>query len=127
LVTQPDLPAERPPASDFSVSRSEQDDVAIIAVAGELDLSTAPQLSDPLDGVPSDARLLVDMTSCEFIDSTGIALLVNTARRLGAGGGALALCGARHQVLRVLQIAGVLDLMPAAEDREQALERLGQR
>ena len=60
---------------------------ASIAVRGELDLSTAPELEGPLDEAVAsgDAAVLIDLSECEFIDSTGIALIVRAWQQLDRG------------------------------------------
>ncbi len=90
-------------------------------------MNTATDLERELEG-PLDAGqspLLIDLSSCEFIDSTGIALIVRSWQALdGDGGGQFALCGIGHQVKRVLDITGLEETIPTHPSREQALERL---
>ena len=61
-----------------------EDGIRIVAVRGELDLSTAPELEGPLDEAiaAGDATVVVDLAECEFIDSTGIALIVRAWQQL---------------------------------------------
>ena len=76
----------------------ERGDVVIDGVSGELDLAGAPSTGEAIgEAVPTSARaLVVDFTGLEFIDSSGIAMLFNLARRLGA----------RRQELRVVARGG---------------------
>ena len=76
----------------------ERGDIVIASVSGELDLAGAPSTGDAIsEAVPTSARaLVVDFTGLEFIDSSGIAMLFNLARRLGA----------RRQELRVVALGG---------------------
>jgi anti-anti-sigma factor len=76
----------------------ERGDVVIASVSGELDLAGAPSTGEAIgEGVPTSARtLVVDFTGLEFIDSSGIAMLFNLARRLGG----------RRQELRVVARGG---------------------
>jgi anti-anti-sigma factor len=99
--------------------------VFVIAVEGELDMNTAADLERELEG-PLDAvqtPLLIDLSRCEFIDSTGIALIVRSWQALD-GNGRFALCGVGDQVRRVLDITGLEETIPTHPNREQALERL---
>ena len=61
--------------------------VRTISVRGELDLSTAPELEGPLNqALESDeGSMLIDLSQCEFIDSTGIALIVRAWQHLDSG------------------------------------------
>ena len=83
-------------------------DIVIAGVSGELDLAGAPSTGEAIgEAVPTSARVLVvDFTGLEFIDSSGIAMLFNLARRLGA----------RRQELRVVArdggpVARVLEIV----------------
>jgi len=79
-----------------------------IQVVGELDLAVAELLQDALDRVDSDcAQILVGLENCEFIDSTGIAVVVNAHQRFAAEGRRVVLCSPNSQVLRVLSITGL--------------------
>jgi anti-sigma B factor antagonist len=105
--------------------------VRAFAVRGELDMSTAPELERELEGVPADAgaAIMLDLCECEFIDSTGIALIVRAWQRLdreagGEGTGRLVLCSRNHQVRRLLEITGVESSISMHEGRDEALAEL---
>ncbi len=111
----------------FEVAEEEYDGVRILAVSGELDLHTAPQLEERLENV--EDGLLVDLSKCEFIDSTGIGLIVRTWQRLDAdldGDDAcrFALCGLGDQVKRLLEITGLESSLPTYAARDEALAEL---
>ena len=97
----------------------------VIAVEGELDMNTAADLERELEAPLGPARepLLIDLSRCEFIDSTGIALLVRSWQAREDDGG-FAICGVGDQVRRVLDITGLEETIPTHPDREQALARL---
>ena len=103
----------------------------VIAVKGELDLSTASDLERPLDDAVSsgDASVLIDLSECEFIDSTGIALIVRAWQHLdraadGDGSGRVVLCSHNDQVRRVLEITGLELSIPIHSTRDEALAAL---
>lgn len=116
----------------FEVEREELDgDIRAFIVRGELDMNTAPELEKGLDEALDEpgVSIMLDLTQCEFIDSTGIALIVRAWQRLGergngSGGGRLALCSDNHQVRRLLQITGVEGSIPMHERRDAALAEL---
>jgi anti-anti-sigma factor len=99
-----------------------------ISVRGELDLSTAPELEGPLDQAleNGEGSVLIDLTQCEFIDSTGIALIVRAWQRLQSGGNgrALVLCSQNDQVRRVLEITGLELSIPVHTTRDEAMTAL---
>jgi anti-anti-sigma factor len=102
--------------------------VRTIYVRGELDLSTAPELEGPLEqALESDeGSVLIDLSRCEFIDSTGIALIVRAWQRLhgGENGRALVICSQNDQVRRVLEITGLELSIPVHTTRDEALAAL---
>lgn len=116
----------------FEVQSEElEDGIRVFTVRGELDMSTAPELERALESAlaSSDVSIMLDLCECEFIDSTGIALIVRTWQRLdrdagGDGEGRLVLCSHNHQVRRLLKITGVESSIAMHEQREQALAEL---
>ncbi|HEX6228109.1 MAG TPA: STAS domain-containing protein [Solirubrobacterales bacterium] len=105
--------------------------VRAFTVHGELDMHTAPDLERRLDEVLSDrdAQVMLDLSDCEFIDSTGIALVVRTWQRLdrdadGEGSGHLVVCCINHQVRRLLKITGLEASISMHEQRSDALAEL---
>jgi anti-sigma B factor antagonist len=116
----------------FEVTSSERSGVRIISVSGELDLATAPGFESPLNAAlaSGDSTLIIDLSACEFVDSTGIALIVSAWRQLdrngdGNGRGRLLLCGIRGQVHRVFEISGLESAIPMRGSLEEALADLG--
>ncbi|MEV4463545.1 STAS domain-containing protein [Micromonospora echinofusca] len=84
-----------------------------LRLAGELDLSTAPELNAAIDQLvdAGERRLLVDLTELAFCDSTGIAAFVRGDNRVAADGGWLRLTGATGRVDRVLQVTGLAEVL----------------
>lgn len=85
-----------------------------IAITGEMDLSNAADVErELLQAEATDARtILVDLAGLEFMDSTGIRLLVAADARSRADSGRLRITRPPAQVVRVLCIAGVDGLLP---------------
>ncbi len=116
----------------FEATAARLDDgLRVIAVRGELDLSTAADLEAPLEEAiaSGDASVLIDLSDCEFIDSTGIALIVRAWQRLdrgaeGDGNGRVVICSGNDQVRRVLEITGLELSIPIHSTREEALAAL---
>jgi anti-sigma B factor antagonist len=116
----------------FEVQREElEDGIRAFTVRGELDMNTAPELENSLGEVTTDksAQVVIDLTDCDFIDSTGIALIVRSWQRLDRGGesggdGHLVLCCVNTQVMRLLRITGVDSSISVHDQRESALAEL---
>lgn len=116
----------------FEASAAQLDDgVRVVAIRGELDLGTAADLEGPLEEATAskDASVLIDLSDCEFIDSTGIALIVRAWQRLdrgadGEGDGKVVICSANDQVRRVLEITGLELSISIHGSRDEALAAL---
>jgi anti-anti-sigma factor len=113
----------------FEASTAElEGGLRVVSVRGELDLGTAPDLEGPLEeAVGSEEPLLIDLSECEFIDSTGIAMIVRAWQRLANGDAAseqVVICSGSEQVRRMLGVTGLEVSIPVHESREAALETL---
>ncbi len=116
----------------FQASVSElEGGIRLLQVDGELDLSTATQLEEPLEDAVSSpkAAVLIDLTNCTFIDSTGIALVVRAWQRVDAGAGnggegGLVLCCQNEQVRRVLEVTGLEHSLRVFATRDEAVAAL---
>ena len=94
----------------FSVSVDEQRDHAVVAAAGELDLATAPQLEEELlPRLRDGGRVVLDLTGLEFMDSTGVRVIVaaHAAGQEHEGGFALVRTPPGCAIARVLEISGL--------------------
>lgn len=60
-------------------------------------------------------QMILDCTPLDFMDSSGIAVVLQTARRCHSLGCALSVCGVGRQAMRVLTAAGVHKLVPVTE------------
>ncbi|MBW4704522.1 STAS domain-containing protein [Micromonospora sp. RL09-050-HVF-A] len=95
----------------------------VLEIAGDLDMSTTPQLRERLrEVVEGGARVVVvDLTGVGFMDSSGLGALVVAYRELRERNGWLGLAGVRRPVRTVLsitsvdQVIGIFDTVPDAE------------
>jgi anti-anti-sigma factor len=107
----------------FGLTETElQPGCRLIAIAGEFDLAVADQLTAALERASGCSLLLVDLGSCEFIDSTGLAAFVQASNQMEGEGGRFAVFGAGDQVLRVLSVTGLTENGLVFESVEEALE-----
>jgi anti-sigma B factor antagonist len=107
----------------FKVHSEQRQGVFVIQVEGELDMNTAPQLERQLEAplAAPGSSLVLDLSRCEFIDSTGIALIVRAWQTLDDR---FSLCGVGDQVKRVLDVTGLESTIPTHRSRDDALTRL---
>jgi anti-anti-sigma factor len=108
--------------NDLSISSELERGVHVVTLAGELDLSTARDLAAALEAVSlGAAKVVVDLQACEFIDSSGLHTLAKACRRIGDGGGRLAVVTNGNHILRILEITGFEKLFPIYPTRQAAL------
>ena len=102
---------------EFDVSVERDGTTAIVRLAGELDLATAPELTEVLHALDAECeRVILDLTALEFIDSTGLRLAVTEHGRASADGFEFVIAGAAGAVLKVLRLTGLDVTLPLAPD-----------
>ena len=97
-----------------------------VSVSGELDQSTAPELRAALAeafGEPHGG-VLVDLSDCSFIDSTGLSLLVETKRRLAEDDRRFGVCCPDADVRRLLELTGIDQAVGLFDTRDEAVAAL---
>jgi anti-anti-sigma factor len=100
--------------------------VTVVAVAGELDLSTVPGLEGQLlREVNGRGRVLVDLTRLSFVDSSGIGLLIKAHRARKNGAVLHTVVAPGSQVERVFALAGIDKALPLFGDPGEAMAALG--
>ena len=100
---------------------------AVIVVSGELDLASSPALEDVLADVQTTDVVLVilDLRKLEFMDSTGLSVVVKAHRRFRSTGRRLALVKGSQQIQRLLDLTGVAEKLMLADTPEELLSRAG--
>jgi anti-sigma B factor antagonist len=94
---------------DISVSRTNAGDVPIVAVAGEVDVYSAPALKDEITELLQSGvtTLIVDLSGVAFLDSTGLGALVEARAATSDAGGALPLVCSQERILKLFTITGL--------------------
>jgi len=94
-----------------------------VAVIGELDLATAPRVRAAVVQVLADGadRLVLDLGGVDFIDSTGLGVVLGAVRRMRATGGTIRLVVHEPAVLRVFELTGLDRVLPIAASVDDAI------
>lgn len=90
-------------------------------VIGDLDLATAPRLEEALASSPAGAQIVIDLTACTFLDSSGVRVLAETARAATDSGGHLDLVVGDRGIARVLEITAIDTLIGVHPTLDAAL------
>lgn len=89
-----------------------------VAVNGDLDLKTAGPLRESLDSLVEryrDKHLVLDLAEVDFIDSSGLGVILGRYRKLKSQGRALTLVGVKPGVRAVLELAGITTIISVAD------------
>lgn len=102
----------------MNITSTERDGVTVLGFEGRLDTTTAREAQDRMDQVVDGGarKILVDFRSLDYISSAGLRVMLATAKKLRASGGALRFCNLNATVAEVFQISGfntIFDLFPS--------------
>jgi anti-sigma B factor antagonist len=111
-------------AIDFDIDdRPVGDDSHVVAVAGEIDLFTAPEFKQRV-AAPIDAgrlHVVVDLSATTFIDSSSLGVLIGAHRRLRRQGGALDIVCTSDAIAKTFRITGLDSVFRIVGSLDEAL------
>jgi anti-sigma B factor antagonist len=94
----------------------------VVAAAGDVDLATVPELERVLQPeVETGGRVVLDLSGCTFIDSSGLRALVRARDVAAEAGGSLAVAVPPGPLTRVFEVAGLHDALELHSTRAEAL------
>jgi anti-anti-sigma factor len=107
---------------DLQVVVERLDSAAVARVSGELDIASAPELTETLRSFAGTCdRVILDVSGLTFIDSTGLNLALDEHRRALADGHQFVVAGAAGGVLRALRLVGLDTVLPLAPDVDSVI------
>jgi anti-sigma B factor antagonist len=111
----------------FDLNVSERDECAVLAVTGELDVATAPQLRQEAVRLTTmgQSRIVIDLSGVDFLDSTGLGVIVGVLKRVRTHGGDLAVAGAEDHVRKVFDITRISDVVSMYDTADDACAAFG--
>ena len=112
---------------EFSLTEDAlDDDRHVVAVRGEIDLFTAPELkqklTDAIEGGKS--RIVVDLTDTSFLDSTALGVLIGAVKRLRTRDGALVIVNVDQNIAKTFEITGLDQIFTIVGERDAAIAAL---
>ncbi len=110
----------------FSVERADLLGAPGVAVAGEVDVSTTPELELALDEAirDSEGAFVIDLCDLEFLDSSGLNVVLRARALLGREERALAVVCPPGPVRRLFEVVGIAELLFLYSSREEAAAAL---
>ena len=107
---------------DLTLETRDVDGRTIVAVGGEIDVYTAPKLRDKITELVAAGTydLVIDMEAVEFLDSTGLGVLVGGLKKVRAHDGSLSLICNQDRLLKIFRITGLAKVFVIHETAEAA-------
>jgi anti-sigma B factor antagonist len=108
---------------DLTLTTRDVDGKTIVAVGGEIDVYTAPKLRDKITELVAAGvyDIVIDMEGVEFLDSTGLGVLVGGLKKVRAHEGSLDLVCNQDRLLKIFRITGLAKVFVIHESAEAAL------
>ena len=109
--------------SNFSVDVKDGERAVVIGVSGELDLASSPELEHELErGIASGVEILIiDLRKLEFMDSTGLSVLVRAHQKATQAGKQFVVVKGPQQVQRLLSLTGVAERLTVVDSPDELL------
>ncbi|MFX0593463.1 STAS domain-containing protein [Melissospora conviva] len=108
---------------ELSLATRTAEDHTVLAVGGEVDVYTAPRLRERLiELIDAGARkVIVDLGGVDFLDSTGLGVLVGALKRLRAVSGTFALVCDKEPLLKIFRITALDQVFPLYRSVDEAI------
>lgn len=108
----------------IKIAAQEQKGWIVVAIEGEIDLHTSPEIRKELAGhvKAKKAKVLIDLAKVAYIDSSGLATFIEAMQKLRKGGGEIALAGLSETVRHVFEVARLDSVFKIFKNRDGALE-----
>ncbi len=108
---------------DLKLGHYSKDGIEVIDVRGEIDIYTAPRLRELLIDLASknSYQLIVNLDKVEFLDSTGLGVLVGGLKRVRAHDGWLDLVCTQERILKIFRITGLTKVFAIHQTVNQAI------
>jgi len=107
---------------EFEIAERTDATPPVIAVSGEIDVATAPQLRECLQRVIArgESTIVLDLLGVTFLDSTALGVLVGALKRCREAGGDLHLVVADPRIMKIFEITGLTSVFTIADSLQAA-------
>lgn len=108
----------------MKISEEKLNDIVICNTEGEININTSPELRKAFDGFIRDnlKKVLIDFSNVSYIDSSGLATLIELLQRLNKIGGKLNICNVSEKIKNIFEVTKLHKLFKIFESRDEALK-----
>lgn len=103
-----------------------RDDKLLVFLEGEININNSPELRKAFEAIVkrNEKKVVVDLSSVSYIDSSGLATLIEVFQRLKKIGGSLALCCMEAKIRNIFEITKLHKVFAIFDSQEAALKEL---
>jgi anti-sigma B factor antagonist len=111
---------------DLKIDVNSKDGVVMMKLNGEVDVYTAPKLKSRLIDLVDQGqfKIVVDLEEVDFMDSSGLGVLVGGLKRVRSHDGAIALVCTQENILKIFRITGLVKVFPIFDNQDQAVSSI---
>jgi anti-sigma B factor antagonist len=108
---------------DIGLDLHERNGYSVLAVSGEVDVATVPRMREQLHTLVAqgDNRIVVDLDAVDFLDSTGLGVLVGALKRVRSSGGDLQLICTQPRIRKVFEVTGLTKVFSIYDTLDEAV------
>lgn len=108
---------------DLGLDVQERDGFAVLAVSGEVDVATVPRLREQLHGLVAQGsnQIVVNLDAVDFLDSTGLGVLVGALKRVRSNDGDLHLVCTQPRIRKVFEVTGLTKVFKLFDSVDDAV------
>ncbi|MDI6716739.1 MAG: STAS domain-containing protein [Actinomycetota bacterium] len=111
---------------DLKIESKEVNGIGVIVLEGEVDVYTAPKLKSRLIDMVDEGKynIVIDLQKVEFMDSSGLGVLVGGLKRVKSHQGSISLVITQENILKIFRITGLVKVFPIFSSEEEAISSL---
>jgi anti-sigma B factor antagonist len=112
----------------FRIDTSKVDDIAVVALDGQVDAHTAPRFEEAVQAEidAGHRRIVVDCEKLTYISSAGLGVFMSFVEEIREQGGDIKICSVIPKVQATFEILGFQDIFDIAVDVPSAVQRFGE-
>jgi|BarGraNGADG00312_1021997.scaffolds.fasta_scaffold24022_2 anti-sigma B factor antagonist len=109
----------------LDITTEDVDHFSLIVLSGEVDVYSAPKLREAIKDLVDQGRnnIIVDLEKVDFLDSTGLGVLVGGLKRVKQNEGELGIICNQEKILRIFRITGLTKVFPIYASRQDLLAK----